>query len=214
MSFASSLKANLSFKKTPPPLCDFMQWLDLEQSDDDKRYVEETGRSARERWLRMVEAEKQDENARSSRRKFTFVGRLRNVKRPRPVKQTERGRGRGLAGPRKLGRMPSGRGNTPVVLSRHGVLDLECITQKPNLFFMYPMNFYPMNSVGCAFSKSLPHANSYPTTRVCFLRVTTAFPFPRIEGPTTQATSLPTYMPPFLLRYIFTTSSNVFLEWG
>ena len=139
-------------------------------------------------------------NAKSSRRKFAFVGRLRNVKRPRSVKQTERGRGRGLAGLRKLGRMPSGRGNTPVVLSRHGVLDLECITQKPNLYCMYHMNFYPMNSVGCAFFESLPHANSYMP--------------PWIEGPTTQATSLPTYMPPFLLRYIYTTSSNVFLKWG
>jgi hypothetical protein len=44
------------------------------------------------------------------------------VKRPRPVKPTERGRGRGLARPRQLGRMPSGRGNTHVVLSRPRVL--------------------------------------------------------------------------------------------
>ena len=47
-------------KKTPPALCDFMQWLDTEQSDDDKRYVEETGRRARERWQRMVETEKNE----------------------------------------------------------------------------------------------------------------------------------------------------------
>ena len=38
-----------------------MQWLDCEQSEQDKRYVEATGRSARERWQRMVEAEKQEE---------------------------------------------------------------------------------------------------------------------------------------------------------
>jgi hypothetical protein len=38
-----------------------MQWLDCEQSEQDKRYVEETDRSARERWQRMVEAEKQEE---------------------------------------------------------------------------------------------------------------------------------------------------------
>jgi transketolase len=38
-----------------------MQWLDYEQSEQDKRYVEETGRSARERWQRMVEAEKQEQ---------------------------------------------------------------------------------------------------------------------------------------------------------
>jgi hypothetical protein len=44
------------------------------------------------------------------------------VKRPRPVKPVERGRGGGLAGPRQLGRMPSGRGNTPVVFSRTRVL--------------------------------------------------------------------------------------------
>jgi hypothetical protein len=34
----------------------------------------------------------------------------------------ERGRGRGLIGPRKLGQMPSGRGNTRGVLSRPRVL--------------------------------------------------------------------------------------------
>jgi hypothetical protein len=50
----------------------------------------------------MVEAEKQKKNVRSSRRKFAFAGRSKNVKRPRPVKQIERGRGRRL---RKLGRM-------------------------------------------------------------------------------------------------------------
>jgi hypothetical protein len=38
-----------------------MQWLDCEQSEQDKRYVEETGLSTRERWQRMVEAEKQEE---------------------------------------------------------------------------------------------------------------------------------------------------------
>jgi hypothetical protein len=38
-----------------------MQCLDFEQSEQDKRYVEETGRLARERWQRMVEAEKQEQ---------------------------------------------------------------------------------------------------------------------------------------------------------
>jgi hypothetical protein len=38
-----------------------MQWLDCEQSEQDKRYVEEMGRSARERWLSMVQAEKQEQ---------------------------------------------------------------------------------------------------------------------------------------------------------
>jgi hypothetical protein len=48
-------------KKTPPPLCDFMQWLDCEHTEQDKRYVKETGLSTRERWQRTVEAEKQEE---------------------------------------------------------------------------------------------------------------------------------------------------------
>jgi hypothetical protein len=38
-----------------------MQWLDCEQSEQEKHYVEETGRSTRERWQRMIEAEKQEE---------------------------------------------------------------------------------------------------------------------------------------------------------
>ena len=38
-----------------------MQWLDCEQSEQDKHYVEAMGRSARERWQRIVEAEKQEE---------------------------------------------------------------------------------------------------------------------------------------------------------
>jgi hypothetical protein len=44
-------------------------------------------------------------NVRISRRNFAFAGRSKNVKRPRPVKQIERGRGRELAGLRKLGQM-------------------------------------------------------------------------------------------------------------
>jgi hypothetical protein len=38
-----------------------MQCLDCEQSEQDKRYVEEMDRSARERWQRMIEVEKQEE---------------------------------------------------------------------------------------------------------------------------------------------------------
>jgi hypothetical protein len=38
-----------------------MQWLDTEQSDFDKSYVEGEARAARERWLRMVEWEKRGE---------------------------------------------------------------------------------------------------------------------------------------------------------
>jgi hypothetical protein len=38
-----------------------MQRLDCEQSEQDKHYIGETGRSTRERWQRMVEAEKQEQ---------------------------------------------------------------------------------------------------------------------------------------------------------
>jgi hypothetical protein len=50
----------MSFKKTPPPRFDFMQWLDTEQSNFDKRYVEGEARDARERWFRMVEWEERE----------------------------------------------------------------------------------------------------------------------------------------------------------
>jgi hypothetical protein len=51
-----------------------MQWLDCEQSEQDKRYVEEMGRSTRERWQMMVEAENKKKNVRSSRGKFDSPG--------------------------------------------------------------------------------------------------------------------------------------------
>jgi hypothetical protein len=38
-----------------------MQWLYCEQSEQDKNYIEETGRSARERWQSMVQVEKQEQ---------------------------------------------------------------------------------------------------------------------------------------------------------
>jgi hypothetical protein len=53
-------------------------------------------------WLRQKNKNK---NVTSSRRKFAFGGRSKNVKRPRPVEQIERGRGRELTGLRKLGQM-------------------------------------------------------------------------------------------------------------
>jgi hypothetical protein len=62
-------------KKTPPPLCDFTQWLDTEQSEVDKLYVKKAARDARERWQCMVEAENKEKNAKSGRRKFAFDGR-------------------------------------------------------------------------------------------------------------------------------------------
>jgi hypothetical protein len=53
-------------------------------------------------WLRQ---KNKKANVRISRRNFAFAGRSKNVKRPRPVKQIERGRGRELASLRKLGQM-------------------------------------------------------------------------------------------------------------
>jgi hypothetical protein len=52
-----------------------MQWLDTEQSDFDKSYVEGEARDARERWLRMVEWAKGEEKRRRSRRKCAIVRR-------------------------------------------------------------------------------------------------------------------------------------------
>jgi hypothetical protein len=52
-----------------------MQWLDTEQSDFNKSYVEGEARDAMERWLRMVEWKKKEEKRRSSRRKCTIVRR-------------------------------------------------------------------------------------------------------------------------------------------
>jgi hypothetical protein len=42
-----------------------------------------------------------------------------------------------------------------------------------------------------------PTKRQCPSTRVCFLRVTALFPFPRIEGPTTQPPSFYLYVAPF-----------------
>jgi hypothetical protein len=50
-----------------------MQWLDTEQYDFDKSYVEGEACDARERWLRMVEWEKR--KRRRSRRKCAIVRR-------------------------------------------------------------------------------------------------------------------------------------------
>jgi hypothetical protein len=52
-----------------------------------------------------VRRKNKKKNIRSSRSKFAFGGRSKNVKRPRPVKQIERGRGRELTGLRKPSRM-------------------------------------------------------------------------------------------------------------
>jgi hypothetical protein len=51
-----------------------MQWIDTEQSNFDKSYVEGEARDAREMWLRMVDWEKREEKRRS-RRKCAIVKR-------------------------------------------------------------------------------------------------------------------------------------------
>jgi hypothetical protein len=51
----------------------------------------------------MVEAEEQEQKHKEQQEEI-LGGRSKNVKRPRPVKQIERGRGRELVGLRKLGR--------------------------------------------------------------------------------------------------------------
>ncbi|KAG2651295.1 hypothetical protein PVAP13_1NG278019 [Panicum virgatum] len=45
----------------PPPLCDFIQWLDTEQSTEAKEHVERETRWAAERWQRMLQEEKMEE---------------------------------------------------------------------------------------------------------------------------------------------------------
>ena len=47
--------------KSPPPLCDFVQWLDTEQSQEAKDHVECEARWAAERWQRMLHEEKMEE---------------------------------------------------------------------------------------------------------------------------------------------------------
>ena len=47
--------------KSPPPLCDFMQWFDTVQSQQVKDFVEQQVRWAAERWRQMKHEEQQEE---------------------------------------------------------------------------------------------------------------------------------------------------------
>ncbi|KAG2641042.1 hypothetical protein PVAP13_2KG143500 [Panicum virgatum] len=47
--------------KSPPPLCDFMQWFDTVQSQQAKDFVEQQARWAAEHWRRMKHEEQQEE---------------------------------------------------------------------------------------------------------------------------------------------------------
>jgi hypothetical protein len=55
------LISNLSWPKTPTPLCDFVQWLDTKQSQLAKDHVEHEGKWARERWQQMLQEEQKEE---------------------------------------------------------------------------------------------------------------------------------------------------------
>jgi hypothetical protein len=128
---------------------------------------------------------KKERRKRRSRRKYAIVRRWENVKRPRPVKPIERGRGRGLAGPRQLGRMPSWQGNTSVVLSRPRVLaelyQSDFMTSSTWLLGLYNFNRTVLEcvlSVTCVSLQWLQYAES-----LCFLRVTNTFPSHGSTGP-------------------------------
>jgi hypothetical protein len=133
----------MSFKKTPPPLCDFMQWPDTEQSDFDKWYIEGEARDAREWWFRMVEWEKRGEKKEEQKEM-----RHRQEMREREVAQAhevDRERKREMARRAKeAGWMPSEWGNTPVVLSRPRVLVglyqiiLDFMTLSTRALSLYP----------------------------------------------------------------------------
>ena len=53
--------SNLCWTKSPPPLCDFMQWFDTVQSQQAKDFVEQQARWAAKRWRRMKHEEQQEE---------------------------------------------------------------------------------------------------------------------------------------------------------
>ena len=61
VTFRSSNDYNMIWGKTPPPLCDFVQWLDTEQCQQDKNYVERQARWAAQRWQRMLHEEQMEE---------------------------------------------------------------------------------------------------------------------------------------------------------
>jgi hypothetical protein len=86
-----------------------MQWLDCEQSKQDKCYVEETGHSACERWQRIVEAEKQEEKHKEQQEEIRICQEIkereaaaaREVDRERKRERDHRAKETGLDGMRK-----------------------------------------------------------------------------------------------------------------
>ena len=57
MLFFFCYDLNFCWTKSPPPLCDFVQWFDTEQSQQAKDFVEQQASWAAERWLRMKQEE-------------------------------------------------------------------------------------------------------------------------------------------------------------
>ena len=55
------MTSNMIWGKTPLSLCDFVQWLDTEQSQQDKDHVERQARWAAQRWQRMLHEEQMEE---------------------------------------------------------------------------------------------------------------------------------------------------------
>ena len=64
------LISNLTWTKTPPPLCDFMQWLDTEQSQHAKDHVQCETRWAAKRWKWLLHEEQQEESVRKNKKRF------------------------------------------------------------------------------------------------------------------------------------------------
>jgi hypothetical protein len=95
-----------------------MQWLDTQQSDNDKRYVESEAHDARERWFRMIEAEKEEEKRKQQHEEIRVHQQMREREEAH-AREADRERKRGRAhGLRKLDPVPLGRGNALIVLSR------------------------------------------------------------------------------------------------
>src|SRR6185437_1688066 len=63
------MTSNMIWGKTPPPLCDFVQWLDTEQSQQDKDHAERQARWAAQRWQRMLHEEQMKEKRKKKPRR-------------------------------------------------------------------------------------------------------------------------------------------------
>jgi septal ring factor EnvC (AmiA/AmiB activator) len=114
-----------------------MQWLDCEQSEQDKRYVEETGRSTREKWKRMVEAEKQEQK-RKERQEEIRIRRKIKEREAAAAREADRERKRERARRAKeAGPDAMRKGKYPVVPSRRRVLDAKCYCIHKKLCFHF-----------------------------------------------------------------------------